>query len=75
MKLALLGYGKMGKTIERLANERGHSIVFKSSSNMSQGSINESDVAIDFSTPKTAARNIKACLELGIPVVSGTTGC
>ena len=74
MKLALLGYGKMGKTIERLANERGHSIVFKSSSNMSQGSINESDVAIDFSTPKTAARNIKACLELGIPVVSGTTG-
>ena len=61
MKLALLGYGKMGKTIERLANERGHSIVFKSSSNMSQGSLSEADVAIDFSTPKTAARNIKAC--------------
>tara|TARA_R110000772_G_scaffold176847_4_gene288503 strand:+ start:66 stop:770 length:705 start_codon:yes stop_codon:yes gene_type:complete len=74
MKIALLGYGKMGKTIERLAKGRGHSIVFKSSSDMSNGSVNEADVAIDFSTPETAAENIKSCLKVGIPVVSGTTG-
>jgi 4-hydroxy-tetrahydrodipicolinate reductase len=74
MKIALLGYGKMGKTIERLAKERGHSIVFKSSSETSKGTVSEADVAIDFSTPETAAENIKSCLKLGIPVVSGTTG-
>ncbi len=74
MKIALLGYGKMGKTIERLAKGRGHSIVFKSSSETSKGNVNEADVAIDFSTPETATENIKSCLKLGIPVVSGTTG-
>jgi 4-hydroxy-tetrahydrodipicolinate reductase len=74
MKIALLGYGKMGKTIERLAKGRGHSIVYKSASETSIGNINEADVAIDFSTQETAAENIKSCLKLGIPVVSGTTG-
>ena len=74
MKIALLGYGKMGKTIERLAKERGHSIVFKSSSKASEGTINDADSAIEFSTPETAFENIKSCLQLGIPVVSGTTG-
>ena len=64
----------MGKTIERLANKRGHTIVFKSSSKTSIGSLKEADVAIDFSTPETAAENIKGCLKAGIPVVSGTTG-
>jgi 4-hydroxy-tetrahydrodipicolinate reductase len=74
MKIALLGYGKMGKTIERLAKERGHSIVFKSSSDTSTGAVNEADIAIEFSTPETAVENIKNCLKLGMPVVSGTTG-
>ena len=74
MKIALLGYGKMGKTIERLAKERGHTIVFKSSSNTSEGSLNEADTAIEFSTPETAVENIKKCFLAGIPVVSGTTG-
>jgi 4-hydroxy-tetrahydrodipicolinate reductase len=74
MKIALLGYGKMGKTIERLAKGRGHSIVSKSSSEASIGNLNEADVAIDFSIPETAVENIKRCLKLGIPVVSGTTG-
>jgi len=74
MKIALLGYGKMGKTIERIALERGHSIVFKSSSNTSEGNINKADLGIEFSTPITAIANIKSCLEIDIPVVSGTTG-
>ena len=64
----------MGKTIERIALERGHSIVFKSSGNTSEGKINKADIAIEFSTPKTAIANIKSCMEIDIPVVSGTTG-
>jgi 4-hydroxy-tetrahydrodipicolinate reductase len=74
MKIALLGYGKMGKTIERLAKGRGHSIVYKSSSETTKGNLDEADVGIDFSTPETASENIKSCLKAGIPVVSGTTG-
>ena len=74
MKIALLGYGKMGKTIERLAVGRGHTIVFKGSSSASEGSLNEADIAIEFSTPETAVENIKKCFHVGIPVVSGTTG-
>jgi 4-hydroxy-tetrahydrodipicolinate reductase len=74
MKLAILGYGKMGKTIERLASERGHVIVYKSSSNTSEGMLGDADAAIEFSTPETAVSNIKSCFEAGIPVVSGTTG-
>ena len=74
MKIALLGYGKMGKTIESLAKERGHTIVFKSSSKALEGTINDAEAAIEFSTPETAVENIKSCLQLGIPVVSGTTG-
>tara|TARA_R110002072_G_scaffold1587_1_gene13223 strand:+ start:17146 stop:17847 length:702 start_codon:yes stop_codon:yes gene_type:complete len=74
MKIALLGYGKMGKTIERLASGKGHTVVFKSSSNSSEGDIELADVAIEFSTPETAVANLKKCFELNIPVVSGTTG-
>jgi 4-hydroxy-tetrahydrodipicolinate reductase len=74
MKIAILGYGKMGKTIERIALRRGHSIVYKSSSAFSEGNLTDADVAIEFSTPETAVRNISLCLEQGIPVVSGTTG-
>ena len=74
MKIALLGYGKMGKTIERLALEKGHSIVFKSTSESSEGNFEEADVAIEFSSPEAAVSNISKALEAGIPVVSGTTG-
>ncbi len=73
MKIALLGYGKMGKTIERLALEKGHEIVYKASSALTEGTLNDVDVAIDFSTPDSAFENIKRCLEKNIPVVSGTT--
>lgn len=74
MKIALLGYGKMGKVIERIAQERGHSIVLRKSSNSSFEGLEQADVAIDFSIPDSAVENITACFELGIPVVSGTTG-
>jgi 4-hydroxy-tetrahydrodipicolinate reductase len=73
MKIALLGYGKMGKTIELIALERGHTIVIKADIG-SQFDITEADVAIDFSVPEAALGNISKCIENGVPVVSGTTG-
>lgn len=74
MKIALVGYGKMGKTIEALAKEMGHEVVYKSTSNTSEGNLKEAEVAIEFSTPEVATKNIKNLLNQGIPVVSGTTG-
>jgi 4-hydroxy-tetrahydrodipicolinate reductase len=74
MKIALLGYGKMGKTIEKLAEGKGHQIVARISSNSDFSDLQKADVAIDFSIPEAAVKNITACFELGIPVVSGTTG-
>ena len=74
MKIALLGYGKMGKVIERIALERGHEIVLKKGSNDSFDGLEKADVAIDFSVPSSAVTNISTCFEMGIPVVSGTTG-
>ena len=74
MKIALFGYGKMGKTIEQIALQKGHTIVLKTSGKSSLEKIIEADVAIDFSTPKAAASNIKFCLERQIPIVCGTTG-
>ena len=76
MKIALLGYGKMGKTIEELAIERGHEIVLKVDDdidNFDVASCN-ADVAIDFSIPDAAFKNISTSLKNRIPVVSGTTG-
>lgn len=73
MKIALLGYGKMGKTIEQVALQRGHEIIVKT--NDEDGyNLELADVAIDFSVPKAAFFNIAKCLKLGIPIVSGTTG-
>ena len=74
MKIALFGYGKMGKTIEQIALQKGHTIVLKTSGKSSLEKIIEADVAIDFSTPKAAASNIKFCLERQIPIACGTTG-
>ena len=74
MKIALLGYGKMGKVIERIALERGHEIVLRKSSSTSYAGLENADVAIDFSLPTSAVANISECLNNGIPVVSGTTG-
>ena len=74
MKIALLGYGKMGKVIERIAFERGHEIVLRKSSTSSFDGLQNADVAIDFSLPNVAVENISECLNHGIPVISGTTG-
>lgn len=74
MKIALLGYGKMGKVIERIALERGHEIVLKKDENNTFEGLENADVAIDFSVPSAAVTNISTCFEKGIPVISGTTG-
>ena len=74
MKIALLGYGKMGKTIEKLALEKGHFVVYRSTSDSSEGNIEDAEVAIEFSSPEAAFDNISKALKEGIPIVSGTTG-
>lgn len=75
MNILIIGYGKMGKTIERIALDRGHSIAGKIDiDNASDLDTVEADVAIEFSHPDAAYHNVKRCLERGIPVVCGTTG-
>ncbi|MBN8702384.1 MAG: 4-hydroxy-tetrahydrodipicolinate reductase [Bacteroidetes bacterium] len=78
MKIALLGYGKMGKTIEQLAIARKHEIVLKIDESNSETLSNEAlktvDVAIEFSTPQSVLKNIYKCFEASIPIVVGTTG-
>lgn len=77
MKIALIGYGKMGKEIEKIALQQNDEIVLRiSSKNINEIrdlSIIAPDVCIEFSRPESAFENIKCCLENGIPVVSGTT--
>ncbi len=74
MKIALFGYGKMGKTIERIALQRGHEIVLKIDIDTKTYDLTNADVAIDFSTPNIAFSNINKCFTTGVPIVSGTTG-
>ncbi len=74
MKIALLGYGKMGKAIEKIALQRGHTIILKLDKNATNFAINIADIAIDFSTPSAAYKNISTCINNNIPIVSGTTG-
>lgn len=74
MKIALVGYGKMGKIIEELASAKGHEIVARLTETPTAQNLNNPDVVIEFSQPEVAFMNIKNCLELQIPVVCGTTG-
>ena len=74
MKIALLGYGKMGKTIEQMAKAKGHKIVYKNTAKDEEGDFHRAEVAIEFSVPEAAVGNISRCFETGIPVISGTTG-
>lgn len=74
MKIALLGYGKMGKSIEAIALHRNHTISLIVSDSNSDYDFSNSDVAIDFSIPSVAVSNIKKAIDAGIPVISGTTG-
>lgn len=73
MKIALFGYGKMGKEIEKIALERGHEIILKIKAK-EECDFSKVDIAIDFSVPKAALNNVISCFENNIPVISGTTG-
>lgn len=77
MKIALLGYGKMGKTIEEIALERGHEIVARVSSQSSEDewqNLKSADVCIEFTRPEAALENFEFCIENKVPLVTGTTG-
>lgn len=78
MKIALLGYGKMGQEIEKLAIARGHEITlkifFENAHELTIDNLKQADIAIEFSTPDTASEHIKLCIDAGVPVVVGTTG-
>lgn len=75
MKILLIGYGKMGKTIERIAQTRGHEIAGRIDVSDDIALFDKSvDVAIEFTQPEAAVRNLKTCFTKGIPVVCGTTG-
>lgn len=78
MKIALLGYGKMGKEIEQVALARGHDVTLiidhDNLAELTPENLKKADAAIEFSTPESAVNNIRACFKAGIPVVTGTTG-
>ncbi len=74
MKLAILGYGKMGKTVEKIALSRGHDIVYIADNKIDLSELIKAEVAIDFSVPEAAFTNISSCLKSNIAIVSGTTG-
>lgn len=78
MRIAIIGYGKMGKMIRELAEQRGHEVVLKVNienlEDFNQENIAQADVAIEFTGPDSAYENVLKCLDFGIPVVSGSTG-
>jgi 4-hydroxy-tetrahydrodipicolinate reductase len=78
MKIALIGYGKMGHMIEDIALQRGHTIVLKihidNTEDFTKDNMAAADVALEFTAPESAFANVKRCLEFGVPVVSGSTG-
>lgn len=78
LKIALIGYGKMGKTIESIAVERGHTVNLKididSTADFTKDNLQQCDAAIEFTGPQSAKENILKCMDAGIPVISGSTG-
>lgn len=74
MKIALIGYGKMGHAVEEYALQRGHAVVATVDKGQPWPERIDADVAVEFSTPATAVENICRCWQLGLPVVCGTTG-
>ncbi|UEG48639.1 4-hydroxy-tetrahydrodipicolinate reductase [Ferruginibacter lapsinanis] len=78
MNIALIGYGKMGKAIEEIALQRGHTIALKididTAAEFTKTNLNKCDVAIEFTGPHSAVQNILTCIDAGTPVVSGSTG-
>ncbi|MDR0824292.1 MAG: 4-hydroxy-tetrahydrodipicolinate reductase, partial [Prevotella sp.] len=78
MNIALIGYGKMGHEIEKIARNRGHNIVaiidVNNTADLDSPAFRSADVAIEFSTPDSAINNYRKCFEAHVPVVAGTTG-
>jgi 4-hydroxy-tetrahydrodipicolinate reductase len=78
LNIALIGYGKMGKAIEEIALKKGHKVLFRididTAADFTKENLQTCDVAIEFTSPHSAVENIIACLDAGIPVVSGSTG-
>jgi 4-hydroxy-tetrahydrodipicolinate reductase len=78
MKIALIGYGKMGKAIEEIALQKGHEVVLRihidNTEEFTTDNVQKADVAIEFTGPDSAFNNISKCIEAGVPVVSGSTG-
>ena len=78
MKAAIIGYGKMGREIEKILLERGHSVALvidtDNASDLNAANLAQADVALEFTMPTTAYGNIRTCIENATPVVSGTTG-
>lgn len=74
MNIGIFGYGKMGKMIEKIAIQRNHTIVCKVDLDTKEVDYSAMDIAIDFSSPETAYKNIESCLNHNVPIVSGTTG-
>lgn len=78
MRIALIGYGKMGKAIEEIALQKGHEVIIKIDQpnlhDFTKEEMSKADVAIEFTSPYTAYNNVKACIEFGVPVVCGSTG-
>ena len=78
MKLALIGYGKMGKAIHEIAAQRGHEVVLiidlENAADLTPENLKKAEVVIEFTTPHTAFSNVNTCLQQGVPVVCGSTG-
>ena len=78
MRIALIGYGKMGKAIEEVALQRGHEIVIKIDQpnlhEFSKENMAKAEAVIEFTSPHTAYHNVKSCIEFGVPIVCGSTG-
>ncbi len=78
MKIALIGYGKMGKAIEEIALQKGHTICLiidqHNTNDLTKDNLQNADVAIEFTTPHTAYNNIVKCFDAGVPVICGSTG-
>jgi len=78
MKIALIGYGKMGKAIEEMALSKGHEIVLKidvnNANEFTKTNLQKAEVAIEFTGPHSAFDNVSKCIEWNVPVVSGSTG-
>lgn len=78
MKIALIGYGKMGKTIEEIALSKGHEIILKINdenlADLNITNLERCDVAIEFTNPESAIGNMKSCIDAGVPIVCGSTG-